>query len=140
MWPCCRAGAQSRHFGEVCFMTRLRITLITVLFLTAVFLTTPSAFSQTVTTGDVVGVVTDSSGAVVPKATVTLKSIDSGETRTDTTGAQGLYRFPLLKPGEYLVSASIAGLKSNNERISLSVGQEHELNITMNPQGTSTII
>ena len=121
-------------------MTRSRITFFAVLFLAAAFLVTPSAFSQTITTGDVVGVVTDTSGAVVPNATVTLKSIDTGETRTDTTNTQGQYRFPLLKPGDYIVSASTAGLKSNNARLTLLVGQEQETNITMNPQGTSTII
>ena len=121
-------------------MTRSRITFFAVLFLAVVFLATPPAFSQTITTGDIVGVITDSSGAVVPGAKVTLKSIDSGETRTETSSSQGLYRFPLLKPGEYIVSASTPGLKSNNSRIALQVGQEHELNITMNPQGTNTII
>ena len=121
-------------------MTRSRITFFAVLFLTAVFLATPAAFSQTITTGDIVGVITDTSGAVVPGATVTLKSVDSGETRTDTTSSQGSYRFPLLKPGDYIVSASTPGLKSNNVRVALQVGQEHELNITMNPLGTNTII
>ena len=116
-------------------MTRSRITFFAVLFLAVAFLATPSAFSQTITTGDVVGVVTDTSGAVVPDATVTLKSVDTGETRTDTTNTQGQYRFALLKPGEYVVSASTAGLKSNNSRVSLLVGQEQEVNITMNAAG-----
>ncbi len=69
-----------------------------------------SAFSQTITTGDVVGVITDTSGAVVPGATVTIKSAESGETRAAASSGQGQYRFPLLKPGEYVVSASSTGL------------------------------
>ena len=67
----------------------------------------PAAFSQTITTADAVGVVSDTSGAVVPGATVTLKSAESGESRTETTNGQGQYRFPLLKPGDYVVSASL---------------------------------
>jgi hypothetical protein len=121
-------------------MTRSRITFVAVLFLAVAFLATPSAFSQTITTGDIVGVVTDTSGAIVPNATVTIKSLDTGETRTDKANTQGQYRFALLKPGDYIVAASTAGLKSNNSRVSLLVGQEQETNLTMNPQGTSTII
>jgi len=121
-------------------MTRSRITFFAVLFLAVVFLATPPAFSQTVTTGDIVGVVTDTSGAVVPGAKVALKSVDTGETRTDTANPQGQYRFPLLTPGDFIVSASTPGLKSNNVRLTLLVGQAQEVNITMNPQGTNTII
>ncbi len=99
-----------------------------------------SAIAQTITTGDVVGVVTDTSGAVVPAATVTLKSVDSGETRTATTNDQGQYRFPLLKPGDYIVSASTAGLKSNVTRFALLVGQETTMNVVMNAQGTKEIV
>jgi len=103
-------------------------------------LLTAFGFGQTITTGDVVGVVTDTSGAVVPGAKITLKSVDSGETRTETSGAQGEYRFPLLKPGTYILSAATAGLKSNNLSIALLVGQAQEVNIAMSPQGTSTTV
>ena len=103
-------------------------------------LLTALVFGQTITTGDIVGVVMDTSGAVVPDAKVTIKSADSGETRTATSNGQGQYRFPLLKPGSYVVSAATAGLKSNNLTVSLLVGQAQEVNITMSPQGTSTTV
>ena len=74
--------------------------LRSVCILTALFvLAAPFTFSQSITTGDAVGVVMDSSGAVVPGATVTIKSAESGETRTVTANAQGQYRFPLMKSG-----------------------------------------
>jgi len=100
----------------------------------------PFVFSQSITTADAVGVITDSSGAVVPGAIVTIKSVESGETRTVTANAQGQYRFPLMKPGDYVVTASSKGLKSNITKIALLVGQEQEVNIQMNAQGTNTII
>jgi hypothetical protein len=121
-------------------MNRFKNTLFAALLVAAIFLMTPLAIGQTITTGDVVGVITDTSGAVVPGATVTLKSVDTGETRTDTANSQGQYRFALLKPGDYIISASTSGLKSNNTRVTLLVGQEQATNLTMNPQGTSTII
>ena len=46
-----------------------------------VLLLAPQAFSQTITTADAVGVVTDTSAAVVPGAVVTIKSAESGESR-----------------------------------------------------------
>ena len=89
------------------------------------------AFSQTITTGDVAGVIKDASGAVVPNATITLKNSDTGEVRSVVTGSSGDYRFPLLKPGEYTISAQASGLKSNVERFSVLVGQAAEMNLTL---------
>jgi len=97
-------------------------------------------FSQSITTADAVGVITDSSGAVVPGATVTLKSAESGEARKVTTNDQGQYRFPLLKPGDYVITAEANGLKSNITKVTLLVGQEQEINISMNAQGNTTIV
>src|SRR5579859_4580159 len=116
-------------------MKSTRLAILAVLFLLV-----PLAFSQTQTTGDIVGVITDTSGAVVPGATVTLKSTESGETRTATTNDQGQYRFSLLKPGEFTLAATNSGLKSNISKVSLLVGEEQAVNITMNPQGTQTIV
>src|SRR5882724_10471649 len=96
---------------------------VTRFMLAAALLVVPLALAQTMTTADAVGVVSDTTGAVVPGATVTIKSAESGEVRNSTTNDQGQYRFPLMKPGEYMMSASAKGLKSNITRISLLVGQ-----------------
>ncbi len=110
------------------------------LFVAIFIVAAPFTFGQSITTGDAVGVIKDSSGAVVPGATVTIKSSESGETRRMTANDQGQYRFPLLKPGEYVITAESKGLKSNITKVTLAVGQEQEINITMNAQGNSTII
>jgi len=59
------------------------------------------AWAQNIVSGEIDGLVSDPSGAVLPNATVTLKSVASGETQTTTTGPSGTYRFPLLRPGDY---------------------------------------
>ena len=70
-----------------------------ILFSSALLLfLAPFTFAQTTTTADTLGVVTDTSGAVVPGAKVSIKSLDSGESRTETANGQGEYRFSLLKP------------------------------------------
>src|SRR5262249_45651336 len=70
------------------------------------------------------GVVTDSTGSVVPKATVTVTSISTGFTRTALTGDTGAYSISDLPPGLYDVSAEAAGFKKAVIKgIRLYVGQ-----------------
>jgi len=104
------------------------------------FLAVSPAFSQTITTGDVSGIVTDTTGAVIPNATVTLKNVDTNETRSMVTNEAGQYRFSLLKPGDYDVSAQSAGLKSNAQKFTALVGQVTEVNLTANVQGTQEVV
>jgi Carboxypeptidase regulatory-like domain len=57
----------------------------------------------------VTGEVTDSSGAVVPGATVTVTKVDTGIALTTVTNASGLYTLPGLRPGDYMVVIELAG-------------------------------
>ena len=79
--------------------------------------------AQSLTTGDIAGVVTDPSGAVVPGATVTLTSLDTGSTQSNTTNQNGGYRFSLLKPGRYTVSATKTGFQTSEREIAAAVSQ-----------------
>jgi hypothetical protein len=71
-----------------------------------------SSVAQTSSTGALSGTVTDPSGGVVAKATVTLTSLATGQMRTATTGENGSYQFSLLPPGNYSVHFEAAGFKS----------------------------
>jgi len=66
-------------------------------------------FSQAV--GTIVGTVTDSSGAVIPGATVTITSLGTAEKRTVQTDASGNYRVVNLVPGRYRVEVMREGFK-----------------------------
>ncbi len=98
----------------------------------AVFLWGAPAPAQTLTTGTIVGAVTDSSGAVVRGAIVTLDAVATGDHLTATSGDGGEYRFPLLKPGEYRVAARAPGLQSGINKIDLLVGQQEAVNLVLN--------
>src|SRR5690242_15961191 len=74
--------------------------------------TAPFLAAQTAGTGALTGTVTDSSGAVVPNATVTATSVDTGQARTATTGADGAYAIGLLSPGNYRVKFEAPGFKT----------------------------
>jgi hypothetical protein len=93
-----------------------------------------AAYGQTVTTGDLTGTVRDASGAVVPAATVTLKSTDTGEARTEQTNSSGAYRFTFVKPGNYTISAGSAGLVSDTTKVVIEVGQAITLDIVAKVQ------
>ena len=70
----------------------------------------PMASGQN-TTGGIVGTVTDSSGASLPNAKVTILSVETGEQRTLTTNGSGAFTAQLLNPGTYTVSVEANGFK-----------------------------
>ncbi|HEY4048136.1 MAG TPA: carboxypeptidase regulatory-like domain-containing protein [Acidobacteriaceae bacterium] len=100
----------------------------------------PHAFSQTITSGTVVGAVTDSTGAAVPSAVVTIKQADTDAARTTTTNQSGQYRFPFLKPGDYIVSAEATGLTTSASRFNLLVGQEQAVNLVLGLQSVQQTV
>src|ERR1700689_3565226 len=63
----------------------------------------PAAFAQSAGTGALTGTVIDPTGAVVPGVSVTLVSLETNQTRTATTGNDGVYKFSLISPGNYSV-------------------------------------
>ena len=59
--------------------------------------------------GKITGIVTDPAGAAVQGAKITLTQVATGETTATTTGGEGAYIFPSLRPAEYNLSATSAG-------------------------------
>ena len=90
-----------------------------------------SAFAQSVTTGDVASTVQDPSGAVVPNATITLKNDSTGVTQTTKTNNSGGYRFTLLQPGRYTVTATQQGFGSVAQAAQVGVGQISTINVQL---------
>jgi Carboxypeptidase regulatory-like domain len=68
------------------------------------------------TFGTVVGNVTDPSGALIPKANVTLTSEGTGQTRTMKTTDAGTYSFVNLEPGNYSVKVEQPGFKTTERK------------------------
>jgi len=63
------------------------------------------------TQGTISGTVSDSSGAVIPNAEVTITHQQTGTKRVVTTNESGFYTATALDPGTYTVTAKIAGFK-----------------------------
>src|ERR687887_333748 len=64
------------------------------------------------TIGSILGTVTDSSGSVIPGATVTAKNTGTGAIQLATTDAQGRYRIPVLPVGDYEVQTELSGFQT----------------------------
>src|SRR5262245_30243952 len=71
----------------------------------------------------VTGRVIDSSGAVVPKAKVTITNTGTNETRVVEAGDDGDYTIPQLPPGDYALTVEQAGFKKAAQRFTLETGQ-----------------
>lgn len=80
------------------------------------------ANAQTVT-AELSGSVTDPSGGVLPKTTVTAVNTATGISRTVQTNDSGRYDFPALPPGEYKVMVEHSGFNRAESTITVQVGQ-----------------
>jgi hypothetical protein len=90
-------------------------SLRTIIFVAVVAsLFCANVFAQ-VTSGTIFGVVQDSSGAVVPQATVTIRNSAVGLSRTVTSSGDGSFVAPNLPPGTYNISVEAAGFKKTEK-------------------------
>ena len=80
-------------------------------------------YGQSTTTGDIAGVVSDATGAVVPNAKIVVTNSDTGFTQTVTSGSNGGYRAPLLKPGVYRITVSASGFETSSNLVTVAIGQ-----------------
>src|SRR5665213_1616088 len=93
--------------------TLLRSQVTNVLALAVLLaLFVPVLMAQSSGTSALAGTVTDPSGAAIPNVMVTITNNGTGQTRTSTTGSDGIYRFTLLPPGDYKVRFVANGFKA----------------------------
>jgi len=88
---------------------------------------TAQSFKATIT-----GQVTDSTGAVVPNATVTISETATNQSQTITTGEDGNYTFTQLTPGAYTLKVEAANFKILNQTgVVLETNQSLRLNLPL---------
>jgi Carboxypeptidase regulatory-like domain len=92
-----------------------------LLFLCGLLATSISAYAQF--SGNISGVVADSTGAIVPNSTVTLRNTATGEQRTTVSTGAGIYQFVSLAPGSYDISATMKGFSTSKVTVNLETGQ-----------------
>jgi hypothetical protein len=84
------------------------------------------------------GTVTDSSGAVVPNANVSVKNSDTGQSASAQTNSAGLYNLPHLTPGDYNVTISADGFATKVAKTTLTGGVTLTMNATLAAQQTQS--
>jgi len=127
----------------------LRYTHCVSIFLQGVALSLPAVYAQS-TFGNILGTVTDNSGAVVPHAKVKATNTDENTSREVLTSANGDYEFVNSKAGHYKVEVSAGGFQDFTATelslearqtlridVSLRVGQ---LTATVNVEATAGVI
>ena len=83
-------------------------------------------------TASIEGRVQDTSGALIPGATVTVKNLETGVARTVPADDNGYYRALLLPVGQYEVAGEKIGFKKQVQAgINLVVGQDATVNLTL---------
>src|SRR5437867_3355846 len=92
----------------------------------------PGSLAAQAVTGTIIGVITDSSGAVMPGASVTLTNTGTGLTRIVITDSNGEYTAPLLPTGKYTVKAELSGFKTvTTPDVALGVDQKFRVNMRL---------
>ncbi len=90
-------------------------------------------------TADLIGVVKDATGGVLPGVDITVRNVNTGFTRAAVTDDVGSYRIPLLPPGEYEIRAEFPSFQTKVfQGVTLTVGQSANLDITLEVQTSET--
>src|SRR5918998_698442 len=85
-----------------------------------------TAFAQ-LETGQITGRVTDPNGAVVPGASIIVKSVESGAVRNATADEEGVYSVTNLLPGLYEVTVEAQNFAKSTQRVQVTVGARASL-------------
>ena len=109
----------------------------------AAFLIGPSLLFAQVSagTGAITGAVTDATGGVIPGVEVTVRSAATNVSRTVITNEVGRYDVVALWPGEYEVSATLAGFSTLLRKgITVSVGQRAVVDLALTVSAGQEVI
>ena len=92
-------------------------------------------------TGTILGVVTDASGAAVPGALVTATNLDTQFTRSVPTDGSGQYLLPLMPTGKYKVDVALDGFKNFSQTgIVLEVGRNARIDAKIEAGNVSEVV
>lgn len=84
--------------------------------------------------GTILGTVTDTTGAVVPGAKVTVRNVDTGLVRETETASEGSYLVPELPIGTYTVTVEKAGFQTSvTTGVRVEVASERRVDATLRP-------
>lgn len=113
-----KTSAAGRNRNWLALAFRPAIASIVLLLANCALLTAQNV----VLTGALDGRITDPSGAAIPSASVTLENLATSVQQTADTSHAGIYRFPVLTPGTYSVTARLKGFRDTQALVQVTVG------------------
>src|SRR5215470_8225959 len=81
--------------------------------------------------GSIRGTVLDQTKAVLPGVTVTARNTATAFTRTSVSDSSGGYVLPLLPPGQYELTAELAGFRTFSQTLPVTVGSDQTIAISL---------
>ena len=87
--------------------------------------------AQTTTSGELAGVVTDQSDAVIAGADVEIRDIAKGTTQSTRTDQKGVYRFFFLLPGTYTLTVSHANFREEVRSVDVLLGPAVSVSVSL---------
>ncbi len=90
-----------------------------------------SRASAQATTAAVVGIVTDSSGAAIVGAKVTIKNVETQVARGAESNDSGSYVFDILPPGAYEITVEMASFQTSRVNLTLVAAQRAQVDVTL---------
>src|SRR6266571_5147019 len=112
------------------------VPLVFVVLLTAVSLS-----AQTASTSTVTGTVSDKTGSSVPNARVDLEDVGTKAKASVTTGSDGGYTFPSVRPGNYSITVSGKGFRQSVvSGVKVEIGKSALVNVTLEVGGMTETV
>jgi hypothetical protein len=97
-------------------------------------------YAQQAGTGAITGIVSDSNGAVIKGATVTLTNKATNEVKTTTSSDDGNYSFVSLQPGMYTIKVNSGSFAALTIQAEVQVGRSTDANATLGAAGVSEVV
>ena len=110
------------------------MTLATILLLLSSL-----GFSQAIS-GDLLGVIKDSTGALVANAEISATNVGTNAKSTLRSNAQGEYHFVNLPAGTYTLEASSSGLAGKVQNVTVELNKKGTVDVTVFPAGTAVTV
>ena len=124
-------GAAPRAPRSVWLLTFAVVSVLSV---------TPTTVAAQTVTGTIQGTVSDSSGAVLPGATVTIRNVETGAQRTVVTNEAGFYTAPFIQIGRYTLTTTLSGFGTvTRENIDVGLNATRVVDVSLEPRVSSEV-
>ena len=101
----------------------------------------PARSSAQVASGEITGVIADSTGAAVPGATVRVINLGTQEARVVVSNERGVYSAAALLPGRYRIDVTLKGFSTvQRDALQLTTGQTVRLDVRLTAGGITEAV